>query len=586
MPRGSGRRSGKASQAETKEAAPELPSMPPQDPMKVLQTLSKNSEDLKGNVTVIKPTRKRSRGKKAAKKTTKSKSTRKASRSPTTKKGGKKIQTRAVKGSAGKKGKPSSSRKTSGRRTDSAKKSPSKRSRNTDPTALAETGIGLSSSRVRTVMATQALNVTEHAVLKHLLAAENKPKKPKPTDKEPNPKMPKQGPQTPIADLPQFVQDAVAEAEEAYLETLRHSYDQKYAAALRKTKAGDSKYQDAKVAARKAAHEADEEFDVKAFNESFDSNFYSDFKSYCKKNDKYLTVKKKGSKKAVPLTEWGRAIALVSKRCVRLSGGTRFILTTFLDQIVKSYVRNGIMNCINDEKVIVMMYHAINAPSRELEQLIALHPWVATFSTYRRIETWMHERQDIKEQVAELKKKGNEVESTIPDFPVNDSQTIHFTNYVGEIFREIKMRMAAETDDEDLKERYLNASAGKNFKSFCNQIVFEAILRIGKSLALSIRREKVKTVSDDMVWFCIENTLMICGLPFDGIREVMNESLDLYNDWSARRRNKHRKNAEAKDAEEEVVEEVEDDEEEVVEEDEDEEEVEYDEEEVEYDEED
>jgi hypothetical protein len=209
------------------------------------------------------------------------------------------------------------------------------------------------------------------------------------------------------------------------------------------------------------------------------------------------------------------------------------------------YARNGIYNCLQSERHIIQLRHALYR-SKGYEERVPLDKFVKTFDNYQAALDWIDECYELKEEVRRLKSAGELVDYEMPEYPSPDYD-YGFDGYVTEICRSVKMQMAKEKKSEAEKELHLNVSVNKEFKQFCSYIVYEAILRIGNCLRESVEQSGVKTISDDIVMHVIRQIHHVCGLNFDAIEAEaakhgmsMEQRLAKYAKWKATRKEKRK----------------------------------------------
>jgi hypothetical protein len=437
----------------------------------------------------------------------------------------------------------------------SVKKSKSKRPHNTKPTPLDTTGVGIGPARVKAVLMNKSLNPREFSVRNAIKKAENKPKKPKPTDEEPDPPLPPQGPQVPVCDLDESVLAVIQEAEAVHKSSIREGYERCLLTAMSDPEASGledwqkstlslmkNKDKVVYLSTRKTAHaelnaananldeSVQSQFDLEAFNTKFDKNFYAGYEQYVTENDSYVV----GAK----YTEWSRVSALVNKLCTRLSGNTRNLVASFLDCIVEQYAFKGIVNCLSEGRHIVLLRHAItHADSSDAR--IPLDSFVKTFENYSIALNWIDACKEVREEVATLKAEGKGVEFTYPVYP-ELGYDYDFEGYVGEICRSVKMRLSEDQVSDEDKSKYLDTSVSREFKKFCSYVVYEAILRIGACLRKSVERSGVKTISDTMVKYVLEQIHNVCGMDYDVTDTVMTNRLEQFAKWRIERKDERR----------------------------------------------
>jgi hypothetical protein len=417
------------------------------------------------------------------------------------------------------------------------KKQKTKRVHNTKPTNLNITGIGIGPARVKAVLINTSLNPDEFKARNIIIAAENKPKMPKPVkDKDGNlmpVEMPKQGKQTFINELDDETVKKIKEAEENHELSLRFSYERVVLDKYSKERKEDY------MKKRKEYKSTNEKFDVANFNKSFDKNFYKEFAEYKLHHDSYIIGKEfpvvknsKNGKPREPYNEWTRAAALVNKLSMRLSGNTRNIIACFIDRVVEQLASNALYNCILDKRHILQLRHAIYTTPNYHER-VPLSAFIETLHNYKTVLNWLNECRIVREQNKVLK-DNEEAQLVEPPYPTVD-YLYDFSGYVGEVCRSVRITQS-ESVSELEKEQYLETSVSYEFKRFCSDLINETILRIGSSLKLAVEREGVKTISDTMVYYIIEQIHAICGLDYKQTHKLMSSHMDTFIAWRAARK--------------------------------------------------
>lgn len=423
---------------------------------------------------------------------------------------------------------------------------------NTEPAPIDKSGIGIGPAKVKKVLMHVAFNPVEFNVRKELLKAENKPVRPKPSKDDPDPAMPEQGPTTPISKLPKSVVEIVEQAEKVHREALQAEYEHEQLNAL--SDEDRAAYKKAKKVAYTEAKKASTDpenfkFDLRAFNVSYNKRFYANFKAWCTKNDSYLPGKtitdKKGNVK-VRFNEWTRAMALVNKSCIRLSGGVRDILACYLDNFVIQYARNGMIECVASKNSNLQLQHALTL-NEDFDERVPLDAFARTFDGYQSALNWIEgcnqtkaERDELKARVKKDKIEGR-VEVKLPKYPDYDYSE-NFGGYVVDICRSVRNQLASSQKSAEAKNLYYNIKISENFKKFCSNIINEAILRIGAHLKEVITLKDVKTVNENIMYHTLRQVSNICGVPFAPVEADLKTRLAKFEAWCAKRRAERKAN--------------------------------------------
>jgi len=446
-----------------------------------------------------------------------------------------------------------------------------------DVTKLEREGIVVAPSRVKKVLVEMALNPRESIVVNALLTAGERTKKVitknEVLDLEGKKKVEKvvtYEESTPIAldrvRKTSWYGDVMDAAEEAHATSIREQYENiQLSNEVLFPKDKLLEYKKQKKAAKDVAMKKGLSFDVEKFNTSFKADFYKDFAAF-KLTDSYrlthaaheldsegyildltsidpatgkprrkLVVKLDKEEKPVldsagnPVLicvrprydERTRMIALINKTCIRLSGGTRDIIAAYLDIIVEQYTRNGIKNCCEANKVVVQVEHALQQSDKvnsgngenDFNNAMSTDKFVSTFNNYAAALAWIESKKPNEE--------GVKVEEAYPD-PEYDTD---FSIYVGYICDSVRVIMAKEAKTEEDREKILHTNTGSSLKSFCSNVIVEAIFRIGLSLKLSLKNGSAKTVTEHMVHSAVEQIHILFGVKYAPVAQRINEKL-------------------------------------------------------------
>jgi hypothetical protein len=309
--------------------------------------------------------------------------------------------------------------------------------------------------------------------------------------------------------------------------------------------------------AKKAAADPENfKFDLRAFNVSYNKKFYANFKSWCNDNDSYLpgkTITDRNGNVKVRFNEWTRAMALVNKSCIRLSGGVRDILACYLDNFVIQYARNGMINCVASKNSNLQLQHALTL-SDDFDERVPLDAFARTFDGYQNALNWIEGCRQTKEERDELKarvkrdKIEGKIEATLPAYP-DPEYDENFGGYVVDICRSVRIQLANSQKSAADKAAFHNIKISENFKKFCSIIINEAILRIGAHLKEVIALKDVKTVNENIMYHTLRQVSNICGNSFAPIEADLKTRLAKFEAWCAKRRAERKANK-TKEAEE------------------------------------
>lgn len=276
-------------------------------------------------------------------------------------------------------------------------------------------------------------------------------------------------------------------------------------------------------------------FDIEAFNTSYDEDFYKDF------------TPSEPDEKA---TQWSVALGHLSKFRVRFSANSKVQLSAFMELLLKQLALNGTHNCIKSGKKIIKLNHALTMTDGTEAHFPLMH-LVATTEAYRAWQRRMvrlAERAAAKAERAALRKKqGDDYESESDEEDEEEEEEteeegrLNFRFYVSEICREVRMSLASgeltvqDDPTEDL-ESYNLTNVSREFKDFCNSLIFEVVEIIGRMILTEINTRGVKTLNDGIMKTVLEHLHSAYGLDFVETLEFIESTTDRYNSYVQARR--------------------------------------------------
>lgn len=396
-----------------------------------------------------------------------------------------------------------------------------KRSYNTKPTAQDISGIGIAAPRVKYVLVSKCLNPQEIFAKTAIQQAEFPTKV---NDQQP--------PSIPIAHLGEEILSVIREAEAEHESHLRGSYEK---AELTKLGAKDQAALNAYytlLSTTKAS--LGDKFNLQQFNTQYNPSFYAEFDAFKAKNDPYA-LGAKVSQQALRVTsgqarthnQWSRANALINKSCIRLSVNTRNILAIFLDKLVEEYAENGMLNCIEQQCSPVHLRHALQKADR-----VPHDRFVGTFDSYKQALSWMTVVQTTRAAYQEARRTNPTATHEVPEFPMV-SGAKEFFGYVSEVCRSVKLRLARHAENEAQRNAFLSMSVTREFRLFCSNIVYEAIMRVGDCLRQLVKWNGTKTINDSLVYHVLQQMHSCVGVNYAPVKEHLQKRLSHHMDWRA-----------------------------------------------------
>jgi hypothetical protein len=439
---------------------------------------------------------------------------------------------------------------------------------NTKPSSIDYSGIGIGPSKAKNVLSYASFNSDVYKTRKAIIAAENKPFRPKPTAMKPDPEMPAQGEQTPISNLSKEFLDVINAAEQAHLQNLTSEYEKSVIKSL-SSEQQDLYKKGLKEKMITMLSEDDREVYIKNnkdsmltslsnqemrdYNLSFSSTFYDNFDNYCKENDSYAigrVIKDKDGKEHERFNQWTRAMALVNKSCIRLSNKVREVLACFLDNLVLQYAHNGIVNCVNEGHSNLQLRHALNV-TEGFNSRVSLDPFARTLYSYQAGLNWVETCKSLRDvsrrnttvtasaTTATTTEQDTQVVNKMPEYPKAKTEE-NFEGYVVDICRSLRVRLADKQTDTVEKNKYHNIKISENFKQFCSDIIHESICRIGSHLKETVSLKSVKTVNESLIYYSLRQLCNVCGIDYEPIGSDMETRLAKFTKYCEARRESRR----------------------------------------------
>jgi hypothetical protein len=371
--------------------------------------------------------------------------------------------------------------------------------------AFAEDGVVTAMSRVRDALDI-VINATHERVVNAIQAAYNKAKPV--VDAKGNKQMPAQGPQTPISQLPADIVQFINEAEAQYKQRLVEKYEQKK---VEEARAKDEKkyqhYMDARKKAMEAAEEKKAAFNLYEFNVKLIPGFYDGLNKYI--SDDILTIGHTHTSGQIRCPdEWTRAIAVVNKTRIHFSKSTKVILSSFLDNIPRQFIMNGITNILQAARSQVKLEFCLNQTTG-FEKRLTLLPFLQTLPTYNLITKWVHECYEINQ--FNVTQKGKVPRRELPKCPaIADSAT--FRQSVGNVFNSVRTELINNEKDEQKKEQLQALKFSEDTRFFCSGLIHEAIVRFANAVGRRIAQEEKKTIRPASMINIIREMMDLLGI--------------------------------------------------------------------------
>ena len=224
--------------------------------------------------------------------------------------------------------------------------------------------------------------------------------------------------------------------------------------------------------------------------------------------------------------EWKLSAKLIKKLSSRLSGGLEVILALFLDYLVEQYIVNGVHNCLQHNKAIIQLSHALEQTEGFTDR-VTLYPYVNTMNSYR-------VAQEYFALVANAKQQENE--TPVPKYCDFEGERFtgeewNFESYINDLCQYVKNRLSAEQTTEEETQRYLRLHVSKDFKRFFSRLVYDIVSRFGTCLRSDIQNRNVKTVSNKIISHSIETLHHNFGFDFQPVNSYITEHMVKYDSF-------------------------------------------------------
>jgi hypothetical protein len=411
----------------------------------------------------------------------------------------------------------------------------SKRKINMNPTLAEKAGLNISVARVKNIVDTFILNKAEYDASREVRDAHHPPSK----DAEGKVVKDAEGKvvslaSVPIASLSSETQALIQKAKRFHDRAQKEEWEK---TALSKMSAdAKEKYQ----AARRAAKDAFEDsmrcipefergaFDLETFNVSHNKNFYKGFVEVKSEED-----------------EWSVALSQLSKLRVRFSSNSKILLSAFIELILRQLATNGTLNCVKRKKKIIKLSHALDHTDDPQFSLYSVITNTKTYKKYLATKPKESESEDEKDDAEDAAPEPDE-NAEGPDSRPN------FRFYVSEICRDARMRLASGDDAADNVYNLTNVS--RDFKDFCNDLIFEVVGTLGRMILTEINTRGVKTLNDVIMKTVIEHLHSAYSIDFRPSLQFIEQATTKYITFVKNRRETRKSDDSGKKADEYDVE--------------------------------
>ncbi len=229
------------------------------------------------------------------------------------------------------------------------------------------------------------------------------------------------------------------------------------------------------------------EFDAVKFNTQWDKNFYKGLKTQNWKELKDMELYKYCANS-------------INKAKIRFNSESKIFITAFIEYVVKQLVVNGTLNCVQENKKIIKLEHALDLIHHDHKRRFTLHPILTTLPSF---------------QEAQAKKHLHEEEPAPVNTPEDEQspRKVNFNHYMAELCRTVKMELAREDESKDSSESvYHSTSVSKAFKMLCSDLVIDLVELLCNLLKAEIETRNLKTVNYATIQSLLKLTHAAYGL--------------------------------------------------------------------------
>jgi hypothetical protein len=266
-------------------------------------------------------------------------------------------------------------------------------------------------------------------------------------------------------------------------------------------------------------------FDLMKFNKSYDPKFYDGMES-------------KFDPKWTKLTDtklFSYCNTLINKSKVRFNADSKVFVTAFIEYIVKQLVINGTQNCINSNKKIIQLPHALDTISSEF----VMFPFIASTNAYKKYFAHKDKKESKKESKKEDDDEDDEdddeddaSETSEPSSDENPKVTrqTQFRYYVGELFRDVRMELSDADSTVETAElsKFNQTSVSKNLKQFCTDVILELLHMFGSILKTEVMTRSLKTVNYSIIAALVYNCHLVHNIEFKNTIKFIQDKNNIY----------------------------------------------------------
>ena len=277
----------------------------------------------------------------------------------------------------------------------------------------------------------------------------------------------------------------------------------------------------------------DTEFDLIAFNKQFKSDFYKKMKEEDKDWKSYKDMKL-----------YDYCVTILNKTKTRFNSEAKIYITALVEFIIRQLIINGTRECVNRDKKIIKIEHAIIDNDAEF----TLFPFIKSTYVYK----------TFVKNASKQEGSDADVDDTSDDGEGAAAVTVPYKHYIGELCRNVRMELSAEDRDvTDVTEsRYNQTSVSKKFKQFCSDAIIELLEILGNAIKVEVSTRNVKTVNYSIIYAVLYTSHIFHNISIDDTISFIQDKYNTYNDFLKKREKRTKADAKKGNTSEPTVEEA------------------------------
>jgi len=254
----------------------------------------------------------------------------------------------------------------------------------------------------------------------------------------------------------------------------------------------------------------DQEFDLTTFNQQYKSSFY-----------KNIVEEDKNWKSKKDMELYDYCVTILNKTKTRFNSEAKIYITAFIEFIIKQLVINGTRECVDRNKKIIKIEHAVIESDH-----FNLFPFIKSTSVYK---TFL---ADARKQDADSDADETAVDE---EEDANAANKIPYKHYISELCRSVRMELSADDANDAAESKYNQTSVSKKFKQFCSDAIIELLEIFGNAIKVEVNTRNVKTVNYAIITAILYTSHVFHNVPVDPTINFIQDKYNIYIDFLKKR---------------------------------------------------